>query len=60
MTMEPIEMYPQAELDADARIAAFLRTSAVYLGVNADQVMALSHGPWQPIPVILTREAQHA
>ena len=60
MTMEPIEMYPQAELDADARIAAFLRTSAVYLGVNADQVMALSHRPWQPIPVILTREAHHA
>ena len=60
MTKEPIEMYPQDSFDHESHIAEFLQTSAVYLGVNADQVMAQSHRPWQPISVILAREPQHA
>ena len=59
MRKEPIDMYSQVSFDHDSHIAEFLQTSAVYLGMNVDQVMALSHRPWQPIPVILTREAQH-
>ncbi len=60
MTKEPNEVYSPAEFDADAHIAAFLQTSSLYLGVSADQVMASLHRPWQPIPAILAREAQHA
>jgi hypothetical protein len=60
MTREPNEVYPPAEFDADAHIAAFLQISSVYLGVSADQVMASTPNRWQPIPAILAREAQHA
>lgn len=60
MTREPNEVYPPADFDADAHIARFLQTSCVYLGVSADQAMAPSHRPWQPIPAIFAREAQHA
>ena len=60
MSRETIEMYSQDNFDQDAHIAEFLQTSAVYLGVNADQVTDLLPRTWQPAPAILTRGAQHA
>lgn len=60
MTKELIEMYSQDSFDHESHIVEFLQTSAVYLGMNVDQEMALSHRPWLPIPLILTRETQHA
>jgi hypothetical protein len=60
MSKEPIEMSPQTDFDHDAHIAAFLQVSAVYLGVSADPVMALSNSAWQPVPATFVLEAQHA
>ena len=60
MTREPIEMYTQDSFDHESHIAEFLHTSAVYLGVNADHLMASSHRPWQPISAILARETRYA
>ena len=59
MLREPIEMYPQDNFEQDAHIAEILHTSAVYLGVNTDQVTALYHRAWQPSPASLSREAQN-
>ncbi len=61
MTRETIEIYPQDKFDQDAHIAEFLQTSAVYLGINAHQVMALSKSALQPNPAFFTQqEAQYA
>ena len=60
MSRETLEMTPQENFDQDAHIAEFLQTSAVYLGVSADYVTAVSNLAWQPAPATVTREAQHA
>lgn len=60
MSREHIEMSPQDNFDQDAHIAAFLQTSAMYLGVDTKQVMALSNSAWLPLPAAYTQEVQHA
>lgn len=60
MSREPIETYPQANFDHEGHIAEFLHTSAVYLGVDADHITALTCRAWQPQPAILSQEVQHA
>lgn len=60
MLSEPIETYKPENFDYDGRIAVFLHTSAVYLGVNEDRVNTQSNREWHPQPAIVSQEAQYA
>ena len=60
MLREPKGIYSYNNFDQDGHIAVFLQTSAVYLGVNDNHVLALSNKPWQTNMAIFSRETKHA
>lgn len=60
MLSEPIETYKPDNFDYDGRIAVFLHTSAVYLGVNEVRVKTQSNRAWHSHPAIASQEAQYA